>query len=180
MVVANREAHRIFDLDDGIRLARDQHLTCRDPDLTQALKRATEAAASNTGGEDNRAETLLAIPRLSRDHPFLIEVAPLRDCVGEVDVTLEGALITIIDPSNSKPFSTEKVAKAYDLTHAETAVCAYLVDGWTNNRIADERGVTIDTTKAQVASILQKTGTKRRSKLIRLVLKSSPPIDGLR
>ena len=176
MVVANREASRIFDLDDGVRLGRDQHLLCRNPDLTQALSQAITSAASTAGGEDTTAETILAVPRLSESHPFLIEVAPLRDYAGEVDVKLEGALVTIIDPANSKPFSTAKVATAYGLTYAEASVCAHLVDGWTNNRIADERSVTIDTVKAQVASILQKTGTKRRSELIRLVLKSSPPI----
>ncbi len=177
VVVANREASRIFDLDDGVRLGRDQHLLCRSADLTQALSHAIGSAASTASGEDTTAETILAVPRFSEDHPFLIEVAPLRDYAGEVDVRLKGALVTIIDPANSKPFSTAKVAIAYGLTPAEASVCAHLVDGWTNNRIANERSVTIDTVKAQVASILQKTGTKRRSELIRLVLKSSPPIE---
>jgi len=176
VIVANREAERIFDLDDGIRLARDQSFLCRDADLGRSVMEAIGMAAETIRGENNLAEVVLAVPRLSGKHPFLIEIVPLRDHAGEVEASLEGALITLIDPGNPKPFSTARLVEAYGLTRAEADVCRYLVDGWTNVRIAHERAVRIDTIKTQITSILQKTGTRRRSELIRLALKSSPPI----
>ena len=177
IIVANTEAERIFSLEDGIKLNRDRHLLFRDSDLGQAVEEAVRTTAQTVRGQNDVAEVILAVSRPSSEHPFLIEIAPLRDQTGEVESKLEGALITIIDPANPRPFSTAKAATAYGLTPAEASVCAHLVDGWTNGRIAEERGVTIDTVKAQIASIMQKTGTQRRSELIRLVLRSSPPIE---
>ena len=176
VVVANREAERIFDHDDGIRLARDQAFVCRDPAAGQSITSAIRSAAETAQGENDMAEAVLAVPRLSGRHPFLIEIVPLRDHAGEVESNLEGALVTIIDPGNPRPFSTARIVEAYGLTPAESEVCRHLVDGWTNHHIAEERRVSIDTIKTQITSILQKTGTKRRSELIRLVLRSSPPI----
>ena len=176
VIVANSEAQRIFDLNDGIKLGRDQKILCRDPDIGQQIAEAVRVAAQTVRGENDAAEALLAVPRFSEEQPLLIEIAPLRDEHGEVEIGLEGALVMIIDPGNPRPFSTAKAAEAYHLTPAEAEVCRYLIDGWTNARIAEERRVTIDTVKTQIASILQKTATKRRSELIRLVLKSSPPV----
>ena len=176
VIVSNQEAERIVDLDDGLKFARDGRFLCRDPELGLALNQAIERAARAAKGDGGLAETILAVPRLTNEHPFLVEIAPLRDYAGEVDTNLEGALVTVIDPGNPKPFSTARVAQAYGLTPAEAEVCRHLVDGWTNSRIADERSVSTDTVKTQIASILQKTSTKRRSELIRLALKSSPPI----
>lgn len=176
VIVANCEAERIFDLDDGIKLAKDRTFACREPDVTRALTDAIRATADTSGGAGNTAEVVMGIQRHSSAQPFLIEITPLRDYASELETGLEGALVTVIDPENTRPFSTALVADAYGLTPAESEVCRYLVDGWTNGRIAEERRVSIDTVKTQVASILQKTITKRRSELIRLVVKSSPPI----
>ena len=176
VIVANREAERIFDLDDGIRLARNHSFLFRDVDLGRSVTEAIGMASETVRGENNFAEVVLAVLRLSGKHPFLIEIVPLRDHAGEVDASLEGALITLIDPGSPTPFSTARLVEAYGLTRAEAEVCRPLVDGWTNERIAEERRVSIDTIKTQITSILQKTGTKRRSELIRLALKSSPPV----
>lgn len=176
VIVVNREAERIFDQDDGINLAKDRTFVCRDPDVGRALAEAVQVAAHTSAGAGESAEIIMAVQRRSKAQPFLIEVTPLRDYAREVETGLEGALVTVIDPDNTTPFSTAMVADAYGLTPAESEVCRHLVDGWTNGRIADERRVSIDTVKTQIASILQKTLTRRRSELIRLVLKSSPPI----
>ena len=176
VIVMNCEAERILDQDDGIRLAKDRTVACRDPDTGRVLAAAIQAAAHTSGGAGNTAEIIMAVQRRSGAQPLLIEVTPLRDCAREVETGLEGALVAVIDPENTRPFSTAMVAEAYGLTPAESEVCSHLVDGWTNGRIAEERRVSLDTVKTQIASIFQKTLTRRRSELIRLVLKSSPPI----
>jgi len=107
---------------------------------------------------------------------LLLEVAPLRDFAAELEKNLSGSLITIIDPDNRTPLDIEKLSYAYRLSKAETVVCRYLVDGWTNSAIAEERSVSAETIKSQVNAIFRKTNTGKRSELIRLALKTSPPI----
>ena len=175
VIVANREADRIFSTDDGIRMGQDKRLMCRHADAHSRLQHAIELAAQTAQGKKQVPETLLTVPKMSGRRPFLIEVAPLRDSADELTRDLEGAVVTVIDPDNPQPFSTKRITEAYGLTRAEAEVCRHLVDGWTNEQIAEDRRVRVDTVKTQIASIFQRTATKRRSELIRLVLKSSPP-----
>ena len=93
-----------------------------------------------------------------------------------METDLYGAVITIIDPDNSSVIEIERLSKAYELTGAESTITQYLVDGWINSDIAEDRNVSIETVKTQIASIMHKTGAKRRTDIVRLALKTSPPI----
>lgn len=55
-----------------------------------------------------------------------------------------------------KSFNTEKNAKDYDLTARETQILKLMTEGYSNMEIAQILVISINTTKAHVASILQK------------------------
>ncbi len=176
VVVRNDEAARILDMRDGLSLGKNRHFNCRDLDIQGLLKASIEAVSETARGESNESEVLFSIKRHSGRHPFLIELAPLRDFAAEIDTNLHGALVTIVDPESTSPVNIDRLSFAYQLTQAESDVCRYLVDGWANSSIAEERGVGIETIKTQVNTIMRKTGTRKRSELIRLALKTSPPV----
>lgn len=176
VIVANSEADRILGLADGVSLSRDKHIVCRDPDQTEMLRAFICEAAQTAGGEANKPEGLIAVPRRSGAHPFLIEVAPLSDSMGEVDFGLVGALITLIDPGKTPDLDIQKFGGLHGLTRAETSVCGYMVAGLTGPGIAEHRGTSPETVKEQMRAILAKTGVARRSDLIRLVVRTLPPI----
>ncbi len=176
IIVSNNEADRILDAKDGISLGKDGKLHCKDTDIDRAVRFAIAKTSATAIGDENIAESLHSIARCGSDHPLLLEISPLRDSASELAKQLGGTMITLIDPLNPVEFDTKRVAEAYKLTRAESAVCKLLVDGWTSQRIADERNVQIDTIKSQVKSILSKTKTDRRSELIRLALKATPPV----
>jgi len=69
-----------------------------------------------------------------------------------------------------------RVVEAYGLKKAEGTVCRYLVDGWSNPDIAEDRNVSVETIKKQATSIFHKTNTSKRSELIRVALQTSLPI----
>lgn len=176
VIVTNEEADRILALGDGIVLSRHNRLLCRDPSQTEALRSYITQAALTAGGEADRPESLVAVARPSGNHPFLIEVAPLSDATGELDRSLSAAFITMIDPHNTPNVNVSRFAALFGLTQAEAAVCGHMVNGLTGPVIAEMRGTKPETVKAQMAAVLTKTGTRRRSELIRLVVRTLPPI----
>lgn len=64
----------------------------------------------------------------------------------------------------------EKAATKYQLTDAERAVLALLIDGLPNKKIAVKRSVSPETIKKQILSIFAKTGCENRTVLARLVM----------
>ena len=176
VIVRNTEAERILGLGDGIALSHDRHLHCRDPDQTGLLHACIREAARTAGGEADRSEGLFAVPRPSGEHPFLIEVAPVTDSAGEIDPRLTGAVITLIDPDHTPRLDIERFARLHGLTGAETAVCGLMVSGLTGPAIAEMRSTSLETAKTQMSAVLAKTGVARRSELIRLVVRTLPPI----
>jgi len=179
IVIKNREACRILDEKDGIRLSNNGKIFCFDSTQNAQLQSAIEKVSKTACGENNTHELLLVSDRCSGREALLVEVAPLRDYSSELDRNLTGALITLVDQSNTQPFSVNRTVAAYKLTKAESAVCQLLVDGSTTTEIAEKRNVSPETVKTQVKSVLQKTHCSRRSDLIRLVLKATPPIADL-
>ncbi|ODA65937.1 Bacterial regulatory protein, luxR family [Methyloligella halotolerans] len=177
VVIANKEAGRIFSLGDGIGLGRNKHIVCSNPETAAALKVSIVEAVSTAQGESNIAEKLLTVERRSRAYPFLLEITPVRDAAGEVDRHLKGALLFIIDPDNPRPFSVPAVARCYKLTEAEADVCRLLVIGMTTQNIAAQRSVSNETVKSQIGSVFRKTGARSRAELIRLTLSITPPIE---
>lgn len=64
----------------------------------------------------------------------------------------------------------EGVCAAMGLTEAEGAVLRALVDGKTPSDLASAHGVSINTVRKQIASIMEKTGSERQIDLVRLAL----------
>lgn len=177
ILVANQEAERILEDRDALWLSLDKKLTFRDPEQSTQLQLAISLAVGTTGGSGSQVETLMDAERASGKRSVLIEVTPLSDGLQEIGNNFHGALIYLIDPENPAPIKIERLALACGLSEAEAAVCERLAHGWKNSDIAEDRNVSIDTIKTQVAQVFNKAGVSNRSELIRLILKSSPPVS---
>ena len=66
------------------------------------------------------------------------------------------------------------LAQTYDLTGRETETLALLAQGYTNQRIASELYVSINTVKSHIQSIYRKTDRHSKQEIIDLVKGSSP------
>lgn len=177
IVVANTEADRVFSLHDNLARTKDDRIVCSRESDTAAIYNAIQAAAYTTVGLKACDEGIFAIERRPPARPFLVEVGPLWDELRAIHAAFAGAIVSIIDPDNPRPFSTENVAKLYGLTAAEEKICRLLVDGLTNEHIANARDVSIDTVKTQVKSIYRKLGVTGRADLVKEVLTVNPPIN---
>lgn len=177
IIIANREAQRIFDLRDSVWLSDDCFLVSRHHDIASQIKRAVAAAVSAAEGEVSSTECLFNIVRVTDSSNILVEVSPIRDSLGELQSNFEGALIYLIDPDGPAPIKIERFALQCGLSVTEAVVCELVANGWTNCDIADDRNVSPCTVKSQIASVFSKTCVRNRSELVRLILKSSPPVD---
>ncbi|MEM9552575.1 MAG: LuxR C-terminal-related transcriptional regulator, partial [Pseudomonadota bacterium] len=175
VIVSNAEAQRIFDLRDGVAKGPDGRLICTDGDQTAALGARVSEAAQTAKGEADQAEMLMALPRRSGGAPFLLDIAPLRDSVAELDRNLQGALITLIDPDRVPYLRLERFVKLYGLTPAEAEVCQLIVEGCQVDEIGERRNTSSVTAKNQINAVLAKTGVSKRTDLIRLVIRVLPP-----
>ena len=62
-------------------------------------------------------------------------------------------------PSGCRPFLTRGLNALYDLTDAETKICALIVDGLTEQEIARAGHVSPEMVKSHVHSLLSNNGT---------------------
>ena len=176
VVVHNREAQRIFDLQDGITLGKNRILKCRQRETEAKIAEVIMSVGETARGESTTVESVFSISRPSTREPFLVEISPIRDASAEIENSLQGALVMIVDVNDTSPIKIDHLAFAYKLSGAERDVCRYLVDGWINSDIADKRGVGLETVKTQVKTIFRKTNVNSRGQLIRLAIKTSPPV----
>jgi DNA-binding CsgD family transcriptional regulator len=177
LIVHNAEAARIFSRGDGLCRGRDGHLRCRRRDQLERIELAIREAAGTLRGIADRPEALEVVDRPSGLHAFLVEVTPLADSGGEIERCLAGALVTIIDPDNVQAISVRRFAALSRLTPAEAEVCELIVQGASGAEIAERRGTTPETAKTQIRAIMAKTGGRGRGDLIRLVLRTIPPVQ---
>lgn len=78
--------------------------------------------------------------------------------------------------TQTKDISVDSMALAYSLSQAEIAISRLVIEGKTNSQIAEFRNVSTETVKSPVKVLLKKTQCSRRSDLIRLAYKTTPPI----
>jgi DNA-binding CsgD family transcriptional regulator len=176
VVVANREARRIHDLDDGLQFSRGGTLVCGTSDQTTQLSQKIHAVVSTAAGEGSDTEHLMFIERPSGKRPLMIEIAPIRDSLGELEAGLRGALVYIVDLENQKAVSIRRLSVLYALTEAEADICRQMVGGQSAAEIAKARDVTEETVRTQFKAVYAKTGVRRRADLVRLALTVDPPI----
>ena len=89
----------------------------------------------------------------------------------EVQVGDRGAFVLAASSEVSCPDGFEDILKrAFDLTGAEAKVVQSLVECCSVKEIAEQRGRSVDTVRAQIKSILSKTETKSQIELVRLAL----------
>ena len=169
VVLRNRTADRILELEDGLMLHEGMPRAVRAADnavLHQMIRQVVEAHAAGRPSEGN----VMALTRPSGRRAFplmisaLLTAGPghtLHDAIAVVYITdVEGKLLQRAEP----------LRKLYALTQAEVELVELLCDGWSLEEAASHRNVTMNTARSQLKQIFFKTGTSRQSELVRLVL----------
>jgi DNA-binding CsgD family transcriptional regulator len=79
------------------------------------------------------------------------------------------ALVFVRQPSGSRSVDVQQIRVALDCTQAEAEVAAALVSGHSPTRISTDRGVTANTVRTQIRSLLTLAGVNRIAELVALL-----------
>jgi DNA-binding CsgD family transcriptional regulator len=172
IATTNEEANRIFSDSGLIFVNRKGRLQCRNQAATDQLEQLLADTLSVAPGTDNPVVVL----REPGHEPVYFHVSHLRDSSAELGEPLEGALVSIVDMSKATSYDTLRFSAIYSLTPAEADVSKHLIEGLSSNEIAEIRSVSADTIRSQIKSIYSKTQVNDRIALVRLVLKTTPPV----
>ncbi len=134
------------------------------------LAQAIQAAVSTATGVIQQPEALVPVPRPT-GRPLAVMVVPFVPRERDLAQSEPGALLMIRDPDVSTP-TTSALRELFGLTPTEAAIAAALVDGKSLQEIAAVSGTTFHTVRSHLKAITQKTGTRRQSDLIALILRS--------
>lgn len=133
---------------------RSLHTPGDQPALNRALARAVRGS-----------RTAASLPRA--DGPALTLRAERLSASG-----MEWVLVTLRDPALETP-DTDLLQDLFDLTPTEALVAAGLAQGQTGAELALAMGVQINTVQSHIKRVLVKSGTRRQSQLVSLILRSA-------
>ena len=179
IIVGNGTAWRILEDTPGLSVSLDKRVRAANAESNGRLRQAISRASATASAQSTSGSTLMKVPISGGSGHVLLEISPLRDADREIDARFKGALISIIDPDRVRPINWAGMKTLYNLTTAEVAILDPLVLGRSNVEIAEIRGVSPETVKAQIRSVFSKMGVHNRAELVRRALTVNLPIEGL-
>jgi DNA-binding CsgD family transcriptional regulator len=146
-------------------------LECRSHRGAAALNRGL-TELSNAIESDPQRRVAVRIDGKTKEHQILCSLWALKPAktmglFGAVEVIL----ITVA-PAPSGSVDAVLVASMFELTPAEAKLAVALVEGLDLQKIARSHNTALETVRSQLKAIFLKTGTRRQSDLIALVLRS--------
>ncbi len=142
-------------------------LSARQRDNASALSELIRATASSGQGG------VMAITRPGKTRPLFVRMVPLP---GREPSEPACVAIFVTDPEIQPMAAPTSLRALYGLSEAEARLTQVLLQEGRSLRDAAERcGVTLNTAKTQLKRVFDKTGTRRRSDLVSLVLRSVGP-----
>ena len=171
IVMVNRAAEAILAKQDGL-IATSAGLRAQIGRESDRLEILIRGAVGTSAGKCLSAGGSLNVSR--RHGPALqLQISPVKDFpLGSNGAFY--AIVFIADPAQNQCPAHEALRSFFGLTAAEARVAILLGQGNSLREISQTLGVSGNTVKSQVASIHGKTGTKRQSQLVRLLMKLPP------
>jgi DNA-binding CsgD family transcriptional regulator len=173
VILTNRAADAILNRGDGLMCrgglrAANRHETAK-------LRDAIAAVCNQRDSGIPKPETVIRVHRPSGAKPFEVLVCPLPS---QSSLRRGGAAaaLFVTDPEESTALDNRALNELFGLTPAETRLSIALVEGKSVEEYAEEAAISSNTARTHVKRIYSKTGVRRQSELVRLLLKSSAGI----
>jgi DNA-binding CsgD family transcriptional regulator len=169
-IFANRAARELSGRKGGGIKITPSRIAAEDP-LENARLQAIIAraiSAGTRGGTECGGATLVS---RADKRPLQILAGPFNECHNSRAPRGAVAALFISDPDRAPAFRAEVLRELYRVTPAEARLAALLLTGKSLPELADKLGVAHETVRAQMKSVLHKTGTTRQGELVSLLSK---------
>ena len=171
----NRIADEVLAEKDGIRISQGR-LHAEFPAEDRELQRLINAALAQPGAAPVVPQPM-SVTRVSGRASLGVLVRPVPPGEWPDDRHRPTAVAFIRDPGRKSQLSLEMVRHLFGLTGAEAALALLLANGYTLDEAAVELKIRKNTIRAHVRSIFAKTGVRRQTTLIHLLLNSVASIS---
>jgi len=176
-LLTNREARHIGADDDGFAILKDGPAAARHDDTT-TLRAAIRKAGGADGSTSGPAGKALRLARPSGRSDYQVVVLPLPRRCQPADAGGVVAVLFVTDPERSHSPIDHLVGDLFGLTEAEVRLVMQLLGGSSLTDAAETLGLSRNTVHSQLSSVFRKTGTRRQSELVKLVLQALAPVRG--
>jgi DNA-binding CsgD family transcriptional regulator len=168
ILFANRNARAILARHDGLTSDGGRLIA---QDITDcAALRAVLAGAINSGtGRTGPKPGATLISRATKRALQLVAVSCRPETLAAPKKA--AAFVFITDPEQKAPDRAQTLRELFRLTHAEVKLATVLLEGKSLSEAANLNQVGRETVRSQLKSIFHKTGTRRQSELIALLLR---------
>ena len=160
VLAANRPAHEILSLKDGLEF-NGEFLRTVVPQETSALRNSIGAG---------RAPVFLSLTRPSGKKPLSLLIRSLSQDRDASSSDWPVAVIFVSDPDRRLQVDPTAVKDLYGLTPAEAAVASLVGVGRPVLEAASRLGVQTNTVRMQLKQVYAKTGARRQSALVYLIM----------
>lgn len=166
----NRVADEVLAEKDGVRISQNG-LHAEYPAEDRELQRLIKLAVSSSSGAPAVPEAMSVTRRSGRARlGVLVRPVPLGDwSEGKHRPT---AVAFIRDPERKSQLSQELIRHLFGLTGAEATLALLLANGLTLDEAAAQLRIRKNTIRAHLRSIFAKTGVRRQTTLVHLLLNS--------
>jgi DNA-binding CsgD family transcriptional regulator len=171
-LATNRHAQDLLIAGDGLT-TRGNTLRAELADETARLEKLLSEALDRNGRQG--ASGTLSITRPSGAPPLNIVIVPLHVKTEKIAEQGPIAAIFVTDPDMPLDSSNlQQLRDLYALTPGEARVAVSLLQGKSVEEAAAAMGITVNTARAYLKRIYQKTGVRRQPELMRLLLLGLP------
>ena len=175
VIRTNRVADAILAEKDGIRLTQSglhADFPAEDRELQQLIKLALASP-----GVARAVPKALSVTRRSGHASLGVLVRPIPLGEWSEDRHHPAAVAFIRDPERKSHLSHELIRHLFGLTAAEATLALLLANGLTLDEAAEELKIRKNTIRAHLRSIFAKTGVRRQTTLVHLLLNSVASIS---
>jgi DNA-binding CsgD family transcriptional regulator/PAS domain-containing protein len=175
-VHVNRSAREVLGQGDGLGLSRGRLEASSSSERT-SLRRLVGQAVEAGAGRGVSSGGALSVSRPSGLRPYGVLVSPLHGSALGSGAATACAIVLVSDPEQAEQGRTIALRDLYGLTAMESVIALSVVQGDNLKEVAESLGVSHNTARSHLAHVLLKTGARRQSDLVRLLLRGPLAIE---
>ncbi|MEE1864799.1 helix-turn-helix transcriptional regulator [Pseudomonas auratipiscis] len=169
----NPVAREILDSNDGLKLVGGRLEATYPSDnreLSRLLRDAFQRARQGSNGPGHAAALSVSRPSGQVNLGVVVELIPFQDRVeGKGQPTV---VVYVRDAVGKSLVSNLATAQLYNLTPAESALALELANGLSLEEASEALNIRRNTARAHLRAIFSKTGVRRQTELVRILLNS--------
>lgn len=163
----NSAAERLLGRNPGL-LVLNGRLTAAHAEAARRLSALLGEAAGRSG---TRSGGTMSVPSPTGGFPLALRTAPMPLEDGPIHFASAPVLVSVTDLDSEVSAPEDELRLLFNLTQAEARLAAAVFEGLTLPEAAERFGVSVNTTRFQLARVFEKTGATRQAELVKLMMR---------